>query len=350
MASSWVVEEVPALRGLAVEWAEPGRLILSRRNMLLQTEAPDRPQRLLGAFPAPAWKALAARSRKAQRLLRFLFYNVVVLDGRGALFVTFDKQAGVYADGRFTPVSGLDRPCRVLRGACALDVDGSVYFGEYLSNPERGRMRIYRVAAGSRHAEVVHVFAPGCIRHIHGIYRDPHTGALWCVTGDGEKECRMLRTSDGFRTIEEVGGGDETWRCVSLQFTPSHVYYASDAEFRENAIFRLDRATGERAEIGKIDGPVYYTAAVGEDRFFAVTAELCPSQKTREAGLWHADAQDRVERIAAFSKDRLPVSGFLPGTLHFPMGPGLPDELYFHTVGFTGSDGRTYRARRAETS
>lgn len=349
MSPAWSAEEVPELRGLTVEWAEPGRLILSRRNDLFQTEGPGGPLRLLGSFPAPAWKALAARSRIAQRLLRFLFYNVLALDG-GVLFVTFDKHAGIHANGRFTLLEGLVRPCRVLRGACAVDSDGSVYFGEYLMNAERGPMRVYRCHAASSRAEVVHAFSPGSIRHVHGIYHDPYTNALWCVTGDGESECRMLRTFDGFKTLEEVGGGDETWRCVSLLFAERSVYYASDAEYRENVIYRLDRATGVRTVIQRIDGPVYYTTAVGEDRFFAVTAELCPSQESRKATLWHADGHDRVERVASFSKDRLPVAYFLPGTLHFPRGPGLRGELFFHTVGFTGSDNRTYRARPVSAS
>src|SRR5262249_22724453 len=156
--------------------------------------------------------------RPAQRLLRFLFYNVLRIED-GAVFVTFDKQAGIHEEGRFHLLEGLVKPCRVLRGACALDRNGTVYFGEYLLNPERGPVLVYRRERGTRRVEVVHPFPAGSVRHVHGIYHDPYTGSLWCVTGDGASECRMLRTRDGFATLEEIGAGDETWRCVSLLFT-----------------------------------------------------------------------------------------------------------------------------------
>gem|GEM_PF-3476751 len=37
---------------------------------------------------------------------------------------------------------------------------------------------------------------------------------------------------------------------------------------------------------------------------------------------------------------------FLHGMLHFPLGSGLPDEVFFHAVAPRGADNRTFRVQR----
>lgn len=341
---SWKVTEEPALRGFTVEWLAGDAMILSRRERLYRREGGE-PPTPLGRVPVAWWRASLSRNRPAQRLLRAMVYNVMpLLDG--SLFVTYGRQVGVLRDGQYVALAGLVRPCRVLRGGAALDDAAHVYFGEYLVNNDRGPMRVYRHAAGSGRVEIVHEFAAGAIRHVHGVALDPFDRSLWCLTGDVGDECRLLRTKDGFRTLELVGGGDETWRCVSLLFTASHIVYATDAEFTRNRVYRLERATWRRESVGELDGPTYYTIACGEDLFFAVTAELCPSQVGRSATLWRLDPAGKLERLAAFEKDRLPVALFLPGTLHLSRVPGRAGEFYFHAVGLRAADNRTFRVRR----
>ena len=342
--AEWTVEEVPSLRGYTVEWAEPGRSFLSRRNVLFESRDLERPFRRIGSLPVPAWKSAASRFRIGQRALRQLFYNVKPLRD-GSLFVTYDRSVGVFRQDRYHELGGLVRPCRVLRNAVAGDADGKVYFSEYLPNLERGPMRIYRFVPGEDSVQVVHEFEPGAIRHIHGIYADPHTDALWCLSGDVDGECRLMRSQDGFATVEIVGTGDETWRAVSLMFTETHILFAMDAEFQTNHAFRMDRVSGEREELGELDGPIYYTISRGEDFFFAVTAELCPSQVGRNATLWHLPPGGKLRKLHSIEKDRWPVQ-LLPGTMHFPGGPGNPDHFHFHCVGLAGADGRVFEVRK----
>ena len=317
-------------------------MLLSRRTRLYRMQGEAAPE-LLGKIPAPWWERAAARFRPGQRLLRALVYNVVSLRD-GSFFVTYGKRVGLLRGGRFAALA-LDRPCRVLRGGAAVGRDGSVYFGEYRTNRERQNVRIYRYPPGTAELEVAHVFHAGEVRHVHGIQHDPYDDSLWCLTGDFGAECRMLRTDDGFRTLQTVGGGDESWRCVSLLFTPTHIYWATDAEFERNKLYRMERIGGRREVLGELDGPTYYSHACGEDLFFGVTAELCPSQAGREAALWRW-SDGRLERLAVFAKDALPVSLFLPGTLHFPGGPGRQGEFYFHAVGLRRADNRTFRVHR----
>jgi hypothetical protein len=345
--SAWTASALPALDGYQVEWEEAGELLVSRRNALFRTRAPGSPLTPVGVFPASPWRARIARLRPAQRLLRFLYYNVLKLpDGR--LFASFDKSIAVGAGGRFEPIAGLVRPCRILRSGCALARDGNVYFGEYIPNPDhREDIHLYRYEPVRGRLAVVRRFPAGSVRHIHGIHADPYSDDLWCVSGDLEAECRMLRSRDGFETVETVGEGDESWRCVSVVFTERAVYYPTDSEFVRNRVYRIDRRSGERRALGEIDGPVYVGKAVGPDVFFCTTAELCPSQVGRSATLWHVDEHDVLARCASFEKDGLHKVFFMVGTLHLARGPGFSDRFYMHGVALRGAENRTFVVRRA---
>ena len=83
-----------------------------------------------------------------------------------------------------------------------------IYLGEYFTNDTRHEVNVYYLAPDSHKLEVVHVFEPGAIRHIHGLHFDPYEKHVWVVTGDRGSECRILRTKDHFKTLEVVGQGD----------------------------------------------------------------------------------------------------------------------------------------------
>ena len=204
---NWIVETVPELRGYAVEWAEAGNFYLSRRNQIFHSDSLKPPFRLITTIDAPSWKNLASKFRLAQRVLRFMVTNVVLL-ANGDLFVTFDKSVGVVTDGKYRELKGLTRPCRVLRSACAVDKNGDVFFGEYLANSERGEMHVYKYSQAADRLEIAYTFPKNSVRHIHGVYFDSFTDSVFCLTGDEENECQFLRSSDGFKTVEIVGAGD----------------------------------------------------------------------------------------------------------------------------------------------
>lgn len=340
--SRWTLRPLPGLHGFCVEWAEPGELLMSRRHRLYRAAPSPAPPEPWLTVPAAGWRRLAARSRLAARGLRFAFYNVLKVS-KDRLFVGFDRALGIVQDGQYRALAGLRRPCRVLRGAAAVEPDGAVVFGEYVPNRDRREgIVVYEWPGHGDRVEVIHRFEPGAARHVHGIFRDPYEPSLWCLTGDRGGECRIVRSADRFRTCEVVGGGDETWRAVSLQFRPDAVYYAMDAEFRQNHLFRIDRATGRRDRLADIDGPVYYSHRVGDDLFFGVTAELCPSQRGRSAALWHVSPADDAAPIAAFDKDAYSPRYFLPGAFYFPAGPGLGGRSFVHAVAFRHADETTF--------
>ncbi len=341
----WKVEQIPELTGYTVEWAEPGNYYLSRQNRIFHSTTLTPPFKEIGRVGAPAWKSAAAIFRPFQRLLRFMVYNVIPLYN-GDVFVTFDKTVGVIRDGKYLPLVGLERPCRVLRAGCAVDQDGGVYFGEYLANDERGTMHVYKYIPGSDTLSVAYTFGAGEIKHIHGVYFDELTGSIYCLTGDNDPECRIVRTNDGFQTVEVVGSGDESWRAVSILFDEESLYYGTDAEFRDNRITRVNRSTLERTTLGEVTGTVFYAKKMGDDLFFTTTAENAPSQKENVAALWHVTTDGKCEKLASFEKDGLPGGLFMFGTIHFPFVNAEFDHLYFSLVGVRG-DNKTFYARRS---
>ena len=345
----WLMAIVPELRGYTIEWIEPDLVLLSRKNRIYRAATPTGKRELVGKISAQWWKRAAAQMRLGQRLFRFMVYNIIPLSN-DTLFVTFGKQLGIISEGAYYPLYGIVRPYRVLRGGCALARDGAIYSGEYIPNSERDSIRVYRYIPGAESVEVVYTFPQGRIRHVHGIYTDPYTDTLWCATGDLTHECKIIRTADGFRSLEIIGEGDETWRAVSLVFTQNAIFYASDAEFHSNFIYRLDRRTGERTELAEIDGPVYYSRGLDDNLFFGVTAELCPSQKGTSATLWHVDPAGNVNPVFSADKDLIhsPLWSklFMHGTLHFPSGGGLDGETYIHGVGLRGIENQTLRLYR----
>ena len=115
-----------------------------------------------------------------------------------------------------------------------------------------------------------------------------------------------------------------------------------EGEFEQNYIYRIDRVTGQRESLAKIDGPVYYSYTSNRNLFFGVTAELCPSQTGRSASLWHVDSHDNVKNIFSINKDPYPVTYFLPGAFHFSNGPGLNNQFFLHCIALQYADNQTY--------
>ena len=339
----WKIEEITELKGFTVEWAESDNFYLSRRNVLFHSKNLKPPFEKIAAIDAPSWKQFASSFRLAQRLLRFQVTNIIPL-ANGDLFVTFDKIVGIVRNGKFQILKGLERPCRVLRSACAVDADGNIFFGEYLANDERGEMRVYKYKSGADSLEIIYIFSPDSIKHIHGIYFDEFTKSLFCLTGDDEKECQILQTFDEFQTIKKIGAGDETWRAVSVLFDENYLFYGMDAEFRANYIYKFDRETTERESLCEVGGTVFYSKKFGGELFFTTTAENAPSQKENVAALWNVNSDGECIELTKFKKDFWHPTLFQFGTIHFPCVSKLENELHFSLVGVE-EDNRTFRIK-----
>ena len=336
------VTKVANCDGYSVEWQDSKQFILAKGNKLFRLDRNSGSRSFIGLVPQPRWKTVACTFRPLQRALRFVFYNVLPLsDDR--FFISFGRTIGFLSNGAFEEIQGVDRQFRILRGSMAESDEGAIFFGEYFGNAEREPVRIYRIAPGSIIAEVVHTFSAGTVRHIHGVYRDPHSKSLWCLTGDKDHECVLWTTDDDFHSVERFGGGDESWRAVSILFDEAHITYGMDAEFEQNYIYRIRRSDKVREKLGSIPGPVYYSFQIRDWCFFVVTAELCPSQSDRASSIWSVSPEGVLSEVARGEKDWLSPKYFMPGIFH----PSLPrehkSEVFLSGIGLKGVDNKVLR-------
>ena len=332
---------IARFKGYVYEWVEEGNYIFSLRNKLYHSNSLTSPLKYIGSVPEPFFKSFFYRFSLIRRLMRQSFYNVIPLKS-GAYFVSYGRQLGLIKDKEYIPFTFIERSFRVLRSAAAIDARGNIFFGEYSSNDDRIPVKIYRYSQDDNKLKIIHEFEAGSIRHVHGIYYDNYSKSLFCLCGDIGNENRILRSIDEFKTISQVGGGDESWRAVSVLFTEKYFYYGMDAEHTDNFIIRVDKTDYSRKKIGKINGPVYYSYKHNNILFFAVTAELCPSQPDKYASLYTVDLKDRMERVLDIKKDFFSVKYFLPGSFYFPAGPGVTNKIFINTVALKPNNSNSF--------
>ncbi len=208
-------------------------------------------------------------------------------------------------------------------------------------------MNIYRFDIKTKKLSIIYTFKEKTIRHIHGIYYDSFSERLWCVTGDENHECKMVSSSDYFKTVDVVGEGDESWRCVSLIFTKKYIFYGTDSEFQQNFIYKIDRKSSERKVLSEVNGPVYYSKKKYGKIAFATTAEIRPRDneskfKGTHPTIYVVNKDDRVDLVFSSEKDNLSPVIFMPGSIHFSRGDDGTNNIYFYCIAISRLDNLSF--------
>ena len=137
-------------------------------------------------------------------------------------------------------------------------------------------------------------------------------------------------------SLDVIGRGDETWRAITPCFTEKYIYYAMDAEFFQNHIYKLDRSSLRREMIGNINGPSYYNVTLDETPIVATTSELCPSQTSPESQISIVN-DNHSKVIASYRKDffghRFFVKYFQAGLIEFSYASENLSTAYFSSQG-----------------
>jgi len=285
--------------------------------------------------------------RLYQRFRRLIFYNFIQLS-ENLFFVNFSNKIGLIRNNKFHEISDFKNNFKILNNAICFDMDNNLIFGEYLSNNKRKKdIHIYKYNFTSNTVSIKFRFSNGKIRHIHGVYKDPFTSYFYVLTGDVGNECGIYYTTDNFKTLLNIGFGNETWRAVSLVFTKKYIYYGMDAEFVSNKIYRIDKKTSKRKSLGKISGPVYYSTLFINNPIFVVTAELCPSQKDNNVNILIV-LDDKIIQIQSFEKDFIKIP-FIKGFLTKLFLPGLfhiysenNKNIYFSGYALKNADNKVF--------
>lgn len=175
-----------------------------------------------------------------------------------------------------------------------------VFFGEYYFNHRRDSVHVFGSADG-RSFEPVYTFAPGVVRHVHGIFPDPYRGGLWVLTGDDDEECGLWFTDDGFRTLERVVGGNQSFRAVCIHPEPDGLVVPMDTPFERNRIQWLDLSNNSLMDVLEVEGSVFYSGRTRDVRLLSTVVE--PS-KVNRSGSVHVYASRDGRRWAEVTRLR----------------------------------------------
>ena len=330
------VAQVAAFDGI-VHHAGP-RSYASRRGVIYCSDSGGRRWKPLTRLPLPLLQRIRSSGRLQRRLWRAAVHHVAPLSS-GALAV-FGYRAVYRIDsaGRCIGVSAL----RGSRPLCVCVEGDVIYYGEYRANREGSPVHVWASRDRGATWRPVHRFLG--VRHVHGVFSDPHDEALWITTGDSDRAAGIWRTRDRFGTVERVAGGSQQTRAVQLLFTRKHVYFGSDAPASVNHIYRLRRADAAIERLQKVEGPVYYGCRTGGRLFFSTACEPPTLRETRDVAVWSSADGSRWQRLAVFRKDRWPARVFQHGHVLFPAGADAPDaDGVWLTPVATGGDQRSLK-------
>ena len=243
------------------------------------------------------------------------------------------------------PIFSIQGDCVLNRSLCE-DQQGWITFGEYFMNPQRQPVRIWRVSPGLDNWEIAHEFKANTVRHVHGVYCDPFKkGTYWVTIGDFEGECRLLCTTDRFKTFTSFGDGSQNYRAVNLFFTRDTISWLTDSNLKLNHAFCLHRKTG-KIEMGqKLDGSVWYGCPTREKVFVTfTTVERGPAILSQASSVLVSEDAFHWEKIFSFKKDFYkPLQLFKYGVIACPSGLMSIHELYLSGEGLVGLDGSSLK-------
>jgi len=230
-------------------------------------------------------------------------------------------------------LSNVNSPLK--NGMSYSEKDDTIYFGEYIIERPRS-VKIMRGYNDGRNWEIAHQFSSGEIRHVHGIYVDPHRDWIWVCVGDSDQESSLYYTDDNFKTLRKFGGGDQSWRMVSLIIKEDAIFYGTDAGqdaqiTDQNYIYRIDMKTGKRDRLQCIDNPAYYSCELKNGTMcIATTYEPKIKRQTKQAvSIWISTDGQEWKELLDFKYDLVKRSyGTKYGTILFPRSNKPLDNIY----------------------
>src|SRR5580704_15233841 len=286
----------PRLRALAwrndVLYASRGYALL-RATLQKHTGAIE--WKHVGQYRPAAWRSITSSSRLASRLFRDGFHALASLSS-GHLVGVVPHAIVTLAPGE----TEFHVSHKVLRGTRPLHLavapNDHIFWGEYFDNPQRDEVYIYASTDRAAHWEVAHTFPKGAIRHVHNIVYDEWENCLWVLTGDNGSECRILRASCDFKTVDVILSGNQQARSAALVPTRDALYFSSDTPLESNHVYRLDRR-GDLRQVTSLSCSSIHGCRVGDALFFSTMVEPSAINSDRNACVYGSTDGTRWQRI-----------------------------------------------------
>ena len=265
---------------------------------------------------------------KIRRLFRFYIYHIIpfhdqlIIFGLKRIFVICLKE---YRLLRELPLSG-SRPLIVCND------NFGVYYGEYFSNKDRKPVCLFRYTIETGRFDKFYEFKN--IRHIHGVFHDPYTGKIFLTTGDDDHES-FIGYIDNNEIIKYVSGNQQS-RVVVLLFDIKYIYYATDAPFEKNFIYRINRHTGVAEKLQEIGGTVFYGATSSSGIIFSTVVDTNKNLRQDNVELWYSYDGTGWEIVQQFRKDFWPKNLFQHGHLIISNMQFNSSTLWFTPIAVQG--------------
>ncbi|GIU00464.1 hypothetical protein TSL6_09700 [Sulfurovum sp. TSL6] len=286
------------------------------------------------------YSLIANTSRLLARLFRTeITYLLILQDGsrvaigKKGIFVA-QKNEKIYR--KTFNVSRGTRPLNMCE-----DSKGYLYFGEYLSNPDREEVHIFKSIDSGKTWTICHTFPKSTIRHVHGIFYDKYEDLLWFATGDLDGECIIGYTNDSFETVKIFKHGGQKYRAVQLLFFKDFIIYGTDTEYDKNYIYRLDRKNGKEHCLQELQGSVL--SSVNSDEYAAISTAVEPSEVNHDiySYIWFSNDGYQWKELYKGKKDSLNPKYFQYGRFKFPIGAINNEEILFSGHALERLDNKT---------
>ena len=296
-----------SLAGYKPLYVEPnGTLWAGRGLAIVRSDDDGRSFVEVARYQGTTTDRAAAANRVLGRVLRGGFHGLTPLRDGGLLATVRKRLLKKDADAdRFREVFRFPRGSRPLN-LCQTPT-GRVFFGEYFSNPRRDSVHVYGSADAGESWEPVHTFAPGAVRHVHGVFHDPFANGQWILTGDDDDESRILFTDDEFRHVDVVFQGSQHVRAATVVPTESGVIVPTDTPFQQNYIQWVDRQTGRIERVREIPGSVLHGCVAGDHAVISVAVESSRTNTCRDASIWVSRDGLSWRELYRRAKDNWPI-------------------------------------------
>jgi hypothetical protein len=284
----------------------------------------------------PAWRTITSSFRIASRIARDGFHALVALSS-GHVVAAVPHAIVTLAPGE----TDFHTSHKVLRGTrplhLAVTPNDQVFWGEYFNNPRREEVHIYASSDRGAHWDVAYTFRKNTIRHVHNIVYDEWENCLWVLTGDHGSECRILRASRDFKTVDVVLSGNQQARSAALVPTRDALYFSSDTPLETNAVYWLDRQ-GNLSKVAALGSSSIYGCRVGDAVFFSTMAEPSKVNSSRDVCLYGSPDGVHWQRVLQHTKDLWPMKLFQYGNAFLPDGKNTTGLLALTTIAVEHAD------------
>ena len=308
-------------------------------------------QTRIASLPVKGFKGLLGRWQLANRLLRLeprcagkLSDDRYVIGLKGKLWVV-DTNKGILSELKW------QRSGYGLISFC--EKDGSLYWGDYGTNPNHEEINIYRLDK-DLNISTVYSFPKNSIRHIHGIIKEDDNFIV--MAGDNEPLAGIYRANSDWTEVEPWKTGEQKYRAVVGFPYNGGLLYATDSVETENHL-RLIEPNGTERILTAINGSCIYGTETKDYYLFSTTVEsheggglrkllsneLGGGIKSKDVHIIAVSKKDLTVRVVKkYKKDIWPMKLFQYGRAPFAGGQvEAVDGVWCYPIACKGTKGRS---------